>query len=249
MVNVSTDDGETWETIWQFSQIGEWLEWEWYVTTIDLSEYEGLPVKFAFQILADDNADVALDNIYLGDGIVKNSFGTVQVSESIGIPAVARSNPMTEGLFNRTDKTGKAAVFANYTVYRNDLEIAQTVLNFYTDQNVPIGLYDYYVTTTYSDPQGVSPPSNIAQVEITTGLAKTAATAIKLYPNPGNGLVRVESDHIFELTATDIRGQVILKRTVEPPLSQIDLTHQKAGIYILQFKSGTEIEILKLIIR
>ncbi len=65
-VEVSTDNGATWEKIWTFGNIGEWSNFVWYNTKLDLSKYVGNDnVKISFHIVANDNADIAVDDIEL----------------------------------------------------------------------------------------------------------------------------------------------------------------------------------------
>ncbi len=65
-VKISRDDGQTWEKIWTFGEIGKWENWQWNRTQIDLSQFqESSAVRIAFHILADDNADIVLDRLSL----------------------------------------------------------------------------------------------------------------------------------------------------------------------------------------
>jgi subtilisin family serine protease len=65
-VKVSTDGGQTWDMLWTFGNIGYWTNWNWYQTTLDLSAYQGQPdVQIAFHILANDNADIAIDQVFV----------------------------------------------------------------------------------------------------------------------------------------------------------------------------------------
>ena len=80
-VKVSLNGGITWQPyIWTFGEIGVWTNWVWYQTTIYLSGYAGNSIMVAFNIVADDNADIALDNIYLGDASGSMPKGTISMS-------------------------------------------------------------------------------------------------------------------------------------------------------------------------
>ncbi len=65
-VKISYNNGQTWEKIWTFGEIGEWANWQWNRTQIDLSQFGKLSsIKIAFHILANDNADIVLDRVAL----------------------------------------------------------------------------------------------------------------------------------------------------------------------------------------
>lgn len=249
IVEISSNGGVNWAPIWQFSELEEWIEWEWYVTALDLSIYDGLELQFAFHIVADTNADIALDNVYIGDGSVKRSFGTSQVTESYEMNSFGRTYPYTNKLFKKTGESSKAAILSSYSLFRNDIEIAQTSFNFFTDHKVPEGLYEYYVITTYSEPDGISGPSNIAQIEIIADRIKSRfENTLSVYPNPGNGIFNVRVDQTYTLKVTNIEGQLIQKLIITPSINKIDLSDQVPGLYILQFISDRESIIQKVII-
>lgn len=74
-VKVSVDGGTTWNPVWTFGNIGVWQNWVWYFTTIDLSAYQGQPnVKIAFNVVANDNADIALDDIMVYGEVIEYSW-------------------------------------------------------------------------------------------------------------------------------------------------------------------------------
>ena len=72
-VEVSTDGGTNWDTLWTFGDsamvvnsggVWPWTNWTWYQATLNLSDYGGESnVIIAFHVVADDNADIAIDDI------------------------------------------------------------------------------------------------------------------------------------------------------------------------------------------
>lgn len=74
-VEVSLDAGITWDTLWTFGDSTAvmnsgvpwpWANWVWYESIIMLDDYAGSPnVMIGFHVVADDNADIALDDVVI----------------------------------------------------------------------------------------------------------------------------------------------------------------------------------------
>jgi hypothetical protein len=72
-VEVSTDNGVSWDTLWTFGdsanivQSGVPWPWEnfvWYHSTVSLTAYAGnANVRVGFHVVADDNADIGMDSV------------------------------------------------------------------------------------------------------------------------------------------------------------------------------------------
>jgi hypothetical protein len=72
-VEVSLDTGMTWDTLWTFGDSTDiiasgapwpWANWTWYESIIILDDYVGAPnVMIGFHVVADDNADIAIDDV------------------------------------------------------------------------------------------------------------------------------------------------------------------------------------------
>ena len=90
-VKVSADGGTVWDTLWTFGDIGVWENWTWYETTIDLSDYAGQTIQLAFQVVADDNADITIDNVYIGYTSKKAQFDTKCISNPLSENEKAKS--------------------------------------------------------------------------------------------------------------------------------------------------------------
>jgi hypothetical protein len=74
-VEVSLDAGITWDTLWTFGDSTAvldsgapwpWGKWIWYESIIVLDDYAAAPnVMIGFHVVADDNADIALDDVLI----------------------------------------------------------------------------------------------------------------------------------------------------------------------------------------
>jgi hypothetical protein len=79
-----------------------------------------------------------------------------------------------------------------------------------------------------------------------------AEKAIKIYPNPTDGIVSVEiegySDEInAEFLITDLSGRVIANRKATTSYQSFDLSRQTAGIYLMKITVNVEAVIWKIV--
>jgi hypothetical protein len=101
-----------------------------------------------------------------------------------------------------------------FRVYRDDVMLAETVVEFYVDLNVPVGSYSYYITALYGEYE--SEPSNIVEVEITTAGNDLIPIETNLganYPNPFNPQTTISfqlsANSKINLTIFNIKGEKV----------------------------------------
>jgi hypothetical protein len=59
---------------------------------------------------------------------------------------------------------------------------------------------------------------------------------LSVYPNPGNGKIKVVSDYDWnEVIASDITGRIIYKKKIDGHFHDLDLTFLGRGLYVLNF--------------
>lgn len=247
MVHFSEDGGNSWQLLWQNTDIGVWDDWTWYETTIDMSSFEGQNILIAFNYQSDDGADVTIDNVFMGDGFfIPGQLTKVREPELFYDPT-AKSAPqvLVHAPFRRSSK---AAIFSNYTVYRNLVDIGKTTINSFIDSNVPTGDYEYYVTSYYSDPEGESEPSNIVTLSVEVGIENTDILPVSLYPNPGNGNFRLIAGRPYNIRVFSSAG-VFLKEFNVQGNADLDLSYLNPGIYVMQFQGKDEFFSYRVVIR
>ncbi|MCU0644424.1 MAG: choice-of-anchor J domain-containing protein [bacterium] len=122
-VKASIDDGRTWQTLWTFGDIGVWEDFVWYYSIIDLSAYRGKTnVKLAFNVVASDNADIALDEIAVFGDIDKPSW--IQFDPVSGTLA-PRTNQVIEVIISSVVEQDTLAIgkyFGDIHIASNDGE-------------------------------------------------------------------------------------------------------------------------------
>ena len=80
----------------------------------------------------------------------------------------------------------------------------------------------------------------------------TLANSVKVYPNPTQDVISVESDAdmlVDAIVLTDAAGQVLRNISVQSGLvtNQIDISNVAQGIYYLKVKSGAEVHVEKIV--
>lgn len=249
-VITSSDNGNTWDApIWTFGDIGVWDNWEWYETIIDLSDFNGETINIAFNVLAHDNADIALENVFIGDEYDKNvNFGTHALTNSSVSENGGKSLIISEDTRKISGNPDKATLI-NYTVFRDNVEIGETSDNTYLDLSVPLGTHTYYVVANYSDPPGVSEPSNEVQIIISDIMPVLKGDNIKLYPNPSTGIFNIDVEGVYTLRIMNLQGVIIEKLTVNNQTKAIDLSAYPKGMYYLHFGDNTGSFAKKVIVK
>ncbi len=248
-VNISSDNGETWETLWTFGNIGVWENWTWYETTIELSEYAGSIINIAFNLVANDNADVVVDNVLVDNTTAKINTNTQVLSRSISTDPLAKS--ISTNPISRVSAPINKATLSTFGVFRDDSEIAQTAENNYLDEGLALGTYTYYVVANYIDPVGTSLPSNEVVVEVkpSTIDPPMPVPSIMLYPNPSQGGVfHIDTDRAYHISVMNVNGIVIDEIEVRTDTKSLDLSPYGEGLYILHFQSDKTTFILKVLV-
>jgi len=150
-----------------------------------------------------------------------------------------------------------------YRVYRDDIVIAEPVVGFYVDQNVPAGLHSYYITALYGEFESNS--SNIIEIEITSAGNDLLPIETRLgmnYPNPFNPQTTISfqlsEESIVELSVFNIKGEKV-KTLVNGRLraayhsiewNGTDQTGKSvsSGIYFYKIRAGTYFHARKMIL-
>jgi len=58
---------------------------------------------------------------------------------------------------------------------------------------------------------------------------------IKIYPNPSTGMYTISADRYYSFVITDIAGKQIYSGKLENKETQIDISDEAQGIYLIKF--------------
>jgi len=115
---------------------------------------------------------------------------------------------------------------------------------------VVAGLGNKNIVYSWADSTGCTGrDTSVITVSTCAGLADINGTTIKAFPNPGDGMFRIESGVIADLmTVTDIAGREVLQLIPSATSTLIDLRKQETGVYTLLVRYRGEEAAMKLII-
>jgi len=152
----------------------------------------------------------------------------------------------------------------SYKVYRDEVEIAEINELTYTDEDLIIAIYEYYVTAIYSDGQE-SESSNVVTIELTSsgnGLIPLVTKLHGNYPNPFNPSTSIRFDLAGDSDVTiqifNVKGQLI-KTLIQEKLSAGEHSIEwngdddddrsiASGIYLYKLKADLQLFIGKCIL-
>ena len=138
-VEISLDEGLTWESIWSFSDIDPWNDFEWYVTTLDVAAmgYDSGEAMFSVHMVGNDNGDVYVDDLYIGDAVA--TAGTVSISST----PEANTNELRSGERVMVDILANNSLAANRSLTTFKVTLDDVFSGNTTDE-----FYDYEVAET-----------------------------------------------------------------------------------------------------
>ncbi|MDA3868039.1 MAG: T9SS type A sorting domain-containing protein [Salinivirgaceae bacterium] len=149
MVKISTDDGATWTSIWSEQDYGEFEDFAWIETVLDLSAYAGQSIQIAFNVLGDDNGTNEVDMISVSSA--KRGIGSRVISDAANVSKTAKS----DGGYNYTFIDGaRDKAFVDYTIYLDDMTTpyAENVTaNSFEFTDLAIGTYTAGVQKVYTN--------------------------------------------------------------------------------------------------
>ncbi|NJN34362.1 MAG: T9SS type A sorting domain-containing protein, partial [Saprospiraceae bacterium] len=232
----STNGGQTWRNVWSttFPQ----------GVILDIAFHPSDPTKMwiGMSVGFTNNADQARKMFYSSDA------GNTWTNITEGLPAapiftiaVPANNSDTAvyvgsaaGAFYRDNKTNKFVEFQGGIprgVMITDLKIHEGTKKIYA------GTYGRGLWRANLYDQPYEGPGVTALIN-RSGL-------LNVYPNPSNGVFRIEWDDKQEvnqeLSITDLVGKIVYTNKAFSGRANVDLSHLARGIYIVKFANGSEV--------
>lgn len=123
-----------------------------------------------------------------------------------------------------------------YNVYRNSVKINSEMVvgEAYTDLDLPIGSFEYYVTAVYTG--GESDPSNIVTV-IITDFEELEQYDVEVYPNPARDFLNVKAENITNIRIVNMVGQIVVNQEMNVNHAQINVNDLQTGVYFIKINT------------
>jgi len=136
-----------------------------------------------------------------------------------------------------------------YHIYRNDTLLLVTTDSTHMDENLPIGNYEYYVITHYTN-DCVSDTSNKVAETIELGVKGVKELeGVRVYPNPTTGVLKVKTHCNASLQSVevfDIYGRKCHVSRVTRH-ENIDISDLSSGIYFVKILTDSGAVVKKLV--
>ena len=112
-------------------------------------------------------------------------------------------------------------------------ETTQTI--FVDSAGLGIGIHEFFVTAM--DTNGCEAIDTVlVTIDICSGIVSNdVENQIKIYPNPSTGMYTISADRYYSFVITDIAGKQIYSGKLENKETQIDISDEAQGIYLIKF--------------
>ena len=197
-----------------FTTIAEWTvapdklnQTPWKEYTVDLSAYAGQEVYVAFRHFGCTN------QYALAVDDVRFTYN-------------AEPNDLESFNLYRSTTDGDYQLIANIPAVEYQAQYE------YLD-NVEQGTYYYQVTAVYAS-QGETEPASTVVTE--TSVAENAVDA-KVYPNPTNGLLKVEVPNMRQIIVMNALGQIVSTIPAEGDNMVVDMSQMESGLYLIRIET------------
>lgn len=140
-------------------------------------------------------------------------------------------------------------ILVQWKIYKSNTTLYFINVSYPNEYTVS-GAYTFIITLDRIDGETITFESTqYLDFDIMTGVENGEGLIGKIYPNPSNGIVYIDSKDISELILTDITGRIISNTIQKDGQSnyEIDLSNEKPGIYLLHLKTNERQQIVKLI--
>jgi hypothetical protein len=268
-VKVSTDDGSSWETIWTYGDIGVWENFVWYNTEIPLGDYAGQEVMVAFNIVGDDAATNALENVSIYTATEKfNDSRTIAYARPAGV--IEENARSYRGTFSLNQQK---LDMMHFNIYRGHgssddmvhlVEMHEDSTWYMDDTTIDGDTYYYTVEAVYDLGSVMSDTVFVMFVSVgeNGNLIPTAYNLKQNYPNPFNPTTTIAYDlprnsdvtfNIYSVTGQLVRtlnqGSVAAGRhSVVWDGKDFNGNQLASGIYFYQIKAGSFNKTMKMML-
>lgn len=112
---------------------------------------------------------------------------------------------------------------------------------------VPCECSDAYQTSDWYDPYGWSGFWEF--IEDCTSVAETNEVIAVVYPNPTDGMIKIEAENIRSISIFNILGEKVFESSANGNAFEYDLGQHETGIYLIKVETNKGIETKRVTVR
>ena len=112
---------------------------------------------------------------------------------------------------------------------------------------VPCGSAEAYRNSGWYEPYGMNGFSEF--IEDCTTVSETNAVGTAVYPNPTDGMIKIESENIKNISIFNMLGEKVFESSANGDTFEYDFSHQGAGMYFIKVETSKGIETMKVTVK
>jgi len=170
---------------------------------------------------------------------VRTADGCAGVSSSISVNILPSPDPVITKITAGSTYELRTGTFISYQWYHNGLEIPGAI-----GMTLPLtmnGTYKVKVTGT-NNCSGMSEPIEINEAGLSIGNVSVKTEQIRIYPNPTQSVVYIESPIAVRVSVKDVTGKSVYTAR---ETKEIDLTKFADGVYLFTISDLSGNELIK----
>ena len=112
---------------------------------------------------------------------------------------------------------------------------------------VPCGCVEAYQNSQWYDPIGLN--GFYEFIEDCTAVSETGSIVTAVYPNPTDGIIKVEAENMKNISIFNMLGERVFEGSAYGDTFEYDFSHQGAGVYLIKVETAKGIETMKVTVR
>ena len=112
---------------------------------------------------------------------------------------------------------------------------------------VPCGCIDAYRNSSWYEPYGLNGFNEF--IEDCTAVSETGSIVTAVYPNPTNGMIKIESENMKNINIFNMLGERVFEGSAYGDTFEYDFSHQSAGVYLIKVETMKGIETMRVTVR
>lgn len=112
---------------------------------------------------------------------------------------------------------------------------------------VPCGCVEAYQNSQWYDPIGLN--GFYEFIEDCTEVSETCGIVTAVYPNPTDGMIKVEAENMKNISIFNMLGERVFEGSAYGDVFEYDFRHQGAGVYFIKVETAKGIETMKVTVK
>ena len=112
---------------------------------------------------------------------------------------------------------------------------------------VPCGCIVAYQNSQWYDPIGLN--GFYEFIEDCTAVSETDAVVTAVYPNPTEGMIKIEAENMKSISIFNLLGEIVFESSANGDTFEYDFSHQGAGVYFIKVETAKGIETMKITVK